>query len=145
MNAARLALVALIAFLAALFGTYVGRTLSPAPLETGAELHEILHDEVNLDKAQEQRVEQLEDNFQQQREALEARLRADNRRLAEAISAEHVYGPRVAAAVDATHHSMGALQNATLEHIFAMRAVLRPDQAARFDAAVVKALTAKER
>ena len=40
---------------------------------------------------------------------------------------------------------MGQLQKETLEHIFAMRAVLRPDQAARFDAAVVKALTAKER
>src|SRR3546814_12728085 len=40
--------------------------------------------------------------------------------------------------------SMGELQNETLEHIFAMRAVLKPDQAAKFDAAVTKALTAKE-
>ncbi len=40
---------------------------------------------------------------------------------------------------------MGQLQKETLEHIFAMRGVLRPDQAARFDQAVVKALTAQER
>jgi nickel and cobalt resistance protein CnrR len=40
---------------------------------------------------------------------------------------------------------MGDLQKETLEHIFAMRAVLRPDQAAKFDQTVVKALTAKER
>ena len=38
---------------------------------------------------------------------------------------------------------MGEMQKITLEHIFAMRSVLRPDQAARFDAAVVKALTVK--
>ena len=38
---------------------------------------------------------------------------------------------------------MGALQTETLEHIFAMRAVLRPDQTDKFDDAVVKALTAK--
>ena len=37
---------------------------------------------------------------------------------------------------------MGALQNETLAHIFAMRAVLRPDQQERFDRAVVETLTA---
>jgi hypothetical protein len=39
---------------------------------------------------------------------------------------------------------MGELQKETLQHIFAMRAVLRPDQTSKFDAAVVKALTAKK-
>ena len=37
------------------------------------------------------------------------------------------------------------MQKATLEHVFAMRSILRPDQTARFDAAVVKALTADTR
>ena len=37
---------------------------------------------------------------------------------------------------------MGELQKETLAHIFAMRAVLRPDQAQKFDRVVVKALTA---
>ena len=63
------------------------------------------------------------------------------RRLAEAIEAEHSYGPKVAAAVDRSHEAMGRLQKETLSHIFAMRQLLRPDQAARFDAAVTKALT----
>jgi hypothetical protein len=36
---------------------------------------------------------------------------------------------------------MGQLQKETLQHIFAMRGVLRPDQAAQLDAAIVKALT----
>jgi hypothetical protein len=36
---------------------------------------------------------------------------------------------------------MGQLQKETLAHIFAMRALLRPEQAAKFDAAVTRALT----
>ena len=40
---------------------------------------------------------------------------------------------------------MGELQKATLAHIFAMRQLLRPDQAAQFDRAVVKALTDDQR
>ena len=47
----------------------------------------------------------------------------------------------MAAAVDATHHAMGELQKATLEHVFEMRAILRPEQQARFDAAVDETLT----
>jgi hypothetical protein len=35
---------------------------------------------------------------------------------------------------------MGALQKATLEHVFAMRAILRPDQQARFDEVVSESL-----
>ena len=61
--------------------------------------------------------------------------------LAAAIAAEHGYGPKVAQAVDRSHQVMGQLQKETLQHMFAMRAVLRPDQAAQFDAAVVRALT----
>jgi len=72
-------------------------------------------------------------------------LRADNARLAAAIEVEHGAGPRVREAVDRSHATMGALQKATLAHIFAMRAILRPDQAAKFDKAVVKALTAEAR
>ena len=41
--------------------------------------------------------------------------------------------------------AMGELQKETLEHIFAMRSLLRPDQAAKFDGAVVKALTADQK
>jgi len=57
------------------------------------------------------------------------------------MEAEHGYGPEVSAAVDHTHQVMGELQKETLEHLFAMRAVLTPDQAARFDRTVTKALT----
>ncbi|MFV1062052.1 periplasmic heavy metal sensor, partial [Klebsiella pneumoniae] len=90
---------------------------------------------------QERQLHVREEAFAVRRRALELEMTAENARLAEAITAEHGNGPRVAAAVDASHRTMGELQKETLAHIFAMRALLKPDQAAKFDAAVTKALT----
>lgn len=142
---ARLALMAAIAFSGALAGVFAGRSwiAPPPPAETG--LHALLHHDLDLDPAQQARIARIERGFAGRRAALEGELRADNARIAEAIGAEHGYGPGVAAAVDRSHRAMGALQKATLEHVFAMRAVLRPDQAARFDRAVTQALTADPR
>ena len=78
-------------------------------------------------------------------QALELEMRAANVRLAQAIEAEHGYGPRVTEAIDETHEVMGTLQKETLQHLFAMRGVLNPDQAEMFDKSVVKALTADAR
>jgi hypothetical protein len=136
--------IAVIAFLAGLAGVFAGRVLIP-PRTHGSELHEMLHHELDLDAAQQARLETLERQFAIRRSALELQLRAANARLAGAIEAEHGNGPQVAAAVDASHAAMGELQKATLEHIFAMRQILRPDQADKFDRAVVKALTADAR
>lgn len=129
------------AFIAAIGGVFVGRALLPGPTQPGAELHDVLHHRLALDATQESRLKELEQRFAVERRALELELRADNARLAEAIEAEHGNGPRVAAAVDQSHAAMGELQKATLVHIFAMRQLLRPDQTAQFDQAVVKALT----
>ncbi|MDE2434776.1 MAG: periplasmic heavy metal sensor [Sphingomonadales bacterium] len=139
----RLALMVVLAFGAAIGGVLIGRTwIAPsAPVES--ELHQLLHDDLRLDSGQQAKIEAIERQYALRRQALELELRADNARLASAIEAEHGYGPQVDAAVDASHHAMGELQKVTLEHIFAMRGVLRPDQATRFDAAVVKALTVK--
>lgn len=141
MTARRYALVALVAFAAALAAVLVARTwLAPAP-RVESEVHALLHQRLTLDATQERRIHALEAAFAQRRAALEAEMRADNERLAAAIEGEHGYGPKVAEAVDRSHHVMGQLQKETLQHIFAMRGVLRPDQAAQFDAAIVKALT----
>ncbi|MFQ3896024.1 heavy metal resistance protein [Sphingobium sp. GW456-12-10-14-TSB1] len=141
----RLLVIALIAFLAAIAGAFLGRAFITPQVAVESELHALLHHDLGLDKAQEAKMEAIERNFATRKAALERELRADNVRLAEAIEAEHGYGPAVSAAVDHSHSAMGQLQKETLEHIFAMRSVLRPDQAAKFDAAVVKALTAPER
>ena len=141
MTAKRYLLVALVAFAAALAAVLVARLwLAPAP-RVESEVHALLHQRLTLDAAPERRIDELEAAFAKRREALEAEMRADNQRLADAIAAEHGYGPRVGEAVDRSHHVMGELQKETLRHIFAMRGVLRPDQAAQFDAAIVKALT----
>ena len=138
-------LVAIIAFAAAIAGVFAGRALLPRPSHTGAELHALLHEDFNLDAAQKAQLAAIERDFGVRKRALELDLRADNARLAAAIEAEHGNGPRVGAAIDGSHKIMGELQKATLEHVFAMRSILRPDQTARFDAAVVKALTADTR
>ena len=41
--------------------------------------------------------------------------------------------------------AMGALQKATVAHVFDMRAVLTPQQARAFDAEVIAALTQEDR
>lgn len=137
----RIALCVVLAFVAAIGGVFVGRALLPQGVAEGAALHDVLHYQLALDAGQSERIAELEERFAVRRRALELELRAANARLAEAIAAEHAAGPRVVAAVDQSHAAMGALQKATLEHLFAMRRLLRPDQAARFDAAVVRALT----
>ena len=136
--------IAVVAFLGGLAGVFAGRMLMPARPQT-SELHEVLHHQLKLDAGQEARLGVLEQQFAVRRRAFELDLRAANARLAEAIQAEHGNGPRVAVAVDASHAAMGELQKATLAHIFAMRQILRPDQADRFDRAVVKALTTDAR
>lgn len=141
-NVRRLAIVAAVAFIAAVGGVFAGRALVTrlAPPET--ELHAILHERLDLDAAQRVQIEALERQFAARKQALEQELRADNARLAQAITAEHGDGPGVQAAVDRSHQAMGELQKETLQHVFRVRSVLRPEQARRFDAAAVKALTA---
>lgn len=134
-------LIALIAFCAGIAGALVGRALMPAAPPRPVELHDFLHNKFDLDAAQRSKLEILETGFAVSKRALEMQLRADNARLAGAIASEHADGPLVNAAVDRSHQTMGALQKATLGHVFAMRAILRPDQAAKFDAAITRALT----
>lgn len=141
-GARRTWLLAIVAFLAALAGVLIGRSISDQRPEQPNALHELLHEELQLDEQQLARIEAIERRFAIRKRELEAELRADNARLAAAIEAEHGYGPRVTAEIDRSHQAMGELQKETLSHIFAMRAVLRPDQAQKFDRAVVKALTA---
>jgi Spy/CpxP family protein refolding chaperone len=141
-SARRLLTIAAIAFLAALAGVLIGRSLASPQAEHPSALHELLHEDLDLDAQQQARIEDLETKFALTRRNLELELKTDNARLAQAIKAERGYGPRVTAEVDRSHKAMGQLQKETLAHIFAMRAVLRPDQAEKFDGAVVKALTA---
>lgn len=135
-----LALLIVVAFTAALAGTFLGQKLLNNGRQSETELHALLHGDLDLDAAQAAKIEAIEQRFATRRKALELDMKAANAHLAEAMEAEHGYGPEVTAAVDHTHHVMGEMQKQTLEHLFEMRSVLRPDQAAAFDRAVTKAL-----
>jgi hypothetical protein len=137
-----LLLVALVAFVAALAGVFIGRSVWVSHVSSHNTLHELLHEELDLDAKQRAQISNLEAQFAIRRRALELELRADNARLAEAFQAEHGYGPQVTVAIDQSHRDMGELQKETLAHIFAMRAMLKPDQARKLDQVVVEALTA---
>ena len=138
----RLLVLAAVTSLAALAGVLIGRGILERVPEQSSALHELLQDELELDAQQLAQIEELEISFAARRQALKAEIRAENARLATAIQSERGYGPRVTAEIERSHQLMGELQKATLEHVFAMRTVLRPDQAEKFDRAVVRALTA---
>lgn len=137
--------IAAIALIAGIAGVAMGRALLPTTAAEHADFHHFVHEGLDLDADQRVALEQLELRFAVRQRARELELRRDNARLAEAIMEEHDTGPKVMAAVDQAHVAMGELQKETLAHIFAMRKILRPAQAARFDAAVVRALTAEHR
>jgi hypothetical protein len=141
----RILIIGCIAFLAAIAGVLVGRMLVDTPRADETELHALLHREAKLTAEQERKLHAIETRFAERRETLELEMKAANIRLAQAIEAEHGYGPRVTTAIDDTHRVMGELQKETLEHLFAMRGVLDREQTATFDRIVVKALTADAR
>lgn len=104
-------------------------------------IHSFVHEELGLDKTQQAQVEKLENGFEIKRKALELSLRSANANLAAAIEEEHQYGPKVSEAIEAVHVQMGLLQKATVEHLFRMRALLKPDQQRAFDKRVSQSLT----
>ncbi|MBS3928245.1 MAG: periplasmic heavy metal sensor [Sphingomonadales bacterium] len=145
MGSRRLLLLALVAFAAAICGVFIGRVIADQPRASETELHALLHNKLELTAQQQVKIDAIEARFAVRRKALDLEMRAANARLAEAIESEHGYGPKVTAAIDHSHFAMGELQKETLEHLFAMRAVLNPEQAKMFDSTVVKALTADAR
>ena len=68
-----------------------------------------------------------------------------NRDLAGALETEHAYGSRAAAAISRFHAAMAALQTETVEHVIAMRAILTPQQTAKFDKSVSETLAPPDR
>ncbi len=105
-------------------------------------LHGFVHTELELSPEQDGALDMLEKNFLIRRQSLEFSLRAANADLASAMDDEHAYGPKVNAAIETVHDRMGKLQKATIEHVFAMRRLLTPQQQQAFDARVSSALTA---
>jgi Spy/CpxP family protein refolding chaperone len=122
-------------------GGYVGVHYGLRHSDGSANLDTLLHRELDLSAAQRAQLAALERSFAEQRRPLQSELLSARQELAASIASEHRYGPGVAQAVTHVYQAMGALQQATLQHVLAMRAVLTPEQAREFDATVFKALS----
>lgn len=101
-----------------------------------AGLDEVLHHQLDLTPDQNARIKVLERDFAVRRRGLQSEMEAANRDLAAALRERHAYGPEAKQAIGRFHAAMGELQEATILHVLAMRAVLTPDQAVRFDRTV---------
>ncbi len=137
-------LILVVAVLAGLGGAWAGPKL--AARANGSDgFHAAVHRDLDLDAQQTARIEDLERDFAIRRKAMELEMRQANAELAAAIKSEQAYGPAVTAAVDHFHVAMGGLQKASIEHVFAMRAVMTPEQTEIFDRTIVDALTAESK
>jgi len=127
--------------LAAAAGGWAGIQYGLRAINTSPSLDDILHNELDLTADQEQLIAMLESEIAVQRYELENEMRAANHDLAAAITSEPVYGPRAQSAVERFHSAEHSLQEATIQHVLGMRAVLTPEQLERFDEAISMALT----
>lgn len=118
------------------FGVRYG--LDHAPRETN--LDTMLHERLDLTAEQESRIRVLEEHFAEKRHAFETEMRSANRDLGTILATRHAYNADARRAVDRFHHAMRALQDATILHVLAMRAVLTPKQAKIFDQSVRQSL-----
>lgn len=136
----RFALFMVLAFAAGLGGVYVGRLFGGAPTQS-APMAAFVDQDLGLDGDQRRAVQAIRTTYEAQHMALHAQMRRDNEAIAEAFAAEGYYDARVAAAVDRLHRSMGNMEKVAMTEMFATRAILRPDQRAKFNQAVHRALT----
>lgn len=104
------------------------RWMAGRSVEVSVSAHEWLHKELQPTEAQHKALEPIEAEFAAKQRRLVAQLHSANLDLARIMGEEKAYTPRVAAAVEQVHHCMGDLQKASIEHVFAMRSVLTPEQ-----------------
>ena len=136
-----MALTLILSVLVAVLGVWGGAQYVMHRMQRPTPLHELVHEKLGLTADQERRIAGMERDHEAKRQALEAEMRAANAHLAQAFQQTHAYTPQVQAAIDRFHRAMGELQKETIVHTLAMRAVLTPDQTARFDETVVRSLT----
>jgi Spy/CpxP family protein refolding chaperone len=122
-------------------GVWLGaQILVPRPALDNS-LHTLVHEQLDLTTDQKRALESIETAFAAHRQTLEKEMRAANTELAAAIRSSETAGPGVDAAVHHFHEAMGELQTETINHVFAMRRILTPEQRKRFDEKIGEALT----
>ena len=97
----------LVTAFAAAIGGWVGIQYGLMETHPAAGLDEVLHHDLSLTADQERHIADLESRFAAQRKSLEDEMKVANRELADAILAEHAYGPRATHAIERFHSAMG--------------------------------------
>ena len=121
-----LTLLALVAVVACAACWFTARYLHRQ--EEAAEAHEWVHTQLGITPEQNMELESIEQRYAEQKKHLGEMLRIANAELGKAILEDRSDSERVKAAVARIHQAQGELQNATLQHIFEMKAVLTPQQ-----------------
>jgi len=94
----------------------------------GYDMHHYLHNQLQITEKQDQQLSEIEQQFSQRKQYLEETIRIANMELADAIKKDDFYSPQVQQSVDKNHEAMGKMQKTTLEHLFAMKPILTPEQ-----------------
>jgi len=119
-----LVLVALVAMSACWTTSHLLIQQSPQPTD----YHHWLHAQLGITPGQDKTLDKEEERFAAQRKELIEMIQKNNAELAAAMMEDKEYSPRVVAAVEKIHHAQSELEKATLEHIFAMKPILTPEQ-----------------
>ncbi len=104
-------------------GIYAKRSAAPHH-----DAHAWIHSQLALTEEQEKALEPIEKKYREESQRLEGEMQAENAELAQVILQDRKDSERVRAIIEKIHQSMGELQNVTIGHVFAMRAVLTSDQ-----------------
>ena len=135
-------LMVLLTMAAGAIGGWLGVAYAERQTAPVGDLHAVLHHDLDLTAAQNEQIAALERRYAARRRIFETEMRAANQDLAVALETDHTFGPKEQTAVDRFHRAEMGLQQATIRHVLAMRAVLDTAQIKVFDRAVYKALTA---
>lgn len=133
-------IIVLLTLLTAMIGGWAGVTYGLRQAHVPRQLDQMLHEQLHLSAAQNEQLLALETQFAGQRAAFEQQMQGANRDIAAAITVRHAYDAEARRAIDRLHQAMIGLQQASVQHVLAMRALLSPDQAAMFDRTVNQAL-----
>lgn len=141
MSASRTSLIIiLLTLLTATIGGWAGVTYGLRQARIPRQLDQVLHEELHLSEAQNRELATLESQFAVQRAVYEKDMQSANRDIAAAITVRHAYDDDARTAIDRLHQAMIGLQQVTVQHVLAMRALLTPAQVDQFDRTVNQAL-----
>ena len=121
-------LLALVAAVSAISCIITKKWMNPCTCEPPVDELGWMSKQLQTTPEQEKKIDLMKSAYAEQKRHGEALMMMANRELAQAILEDKQDSEKVRAAVDKIHHAMGGLQKETLNHLFEMKNVLRPEQ-----------------